>query len=298
MEKTSEKTSKMTISSYEASDGASLSYRHWAGLPGRPVIVHLHGIEGHSQWLEPTANILNEMGMTVYAPDRRGSGLNNAYRGHMPNYQQILFDIKEMLVIAANEKGPLFLVGNCWGAKPAVVLISQWQKGSLQLPPIKGLILTSPALITKADLTFPQKIKVAIKWLIGVKSVIPIPLTPEMFTDNKPYLDFITNDPKRLTHATAHFFANTFFLTEMAKRMAGNIQLPVLVLQAGRDEIVNLPAIENWFSKVAAKDKTFKLFPWMSHSLDFDVKADEYIATLTNWINEHASSGGNLHENC
>jgi len=292
-----EKTNKMTISSYQATDGMSLSYRYWAGIPGRPVIVHLHGIEGHSEWVEPTANILNEMGMTVYAPDRRGSGLNGLYRGHVPNYQQVLADIKEILLIAGKEKGPLFLVGNCWGAKPAAVLISQWQKGKTDLPPIKGLILTSPALITKADLSFPQKIMVAIKWITGMKSVIPIPLTPEMFTDNKPYLDFITNDPKRLTHVTAHFFANTFFLTEMAKAMAGGIRLPVLVMQAGRDEIVDLPAIEKWFSKIASEDKTFKLFPWMAHSLDFDSKAEEYIGTLINWINERASNGGNSNEN-
>lgn len=286
----------MTIASYEATDGMSLSYRHWAGIAGRPVIVHLHGIEGHSEWLEPTANILNEMGMTVYAPDRRGSGLNNELRGHMPNFEQVLSDIKLMLAIASREKGPLFLVGNCWGSKPAAVLISQWQEGKIELPPIKGLILTSPALITKADLTFPEKVKVAIKWIIGLKSVIPIPLTPEMFTDNQPYLDYIKNDPRRLTHVTAHFFANTFFLTEMAKRMSGSIQLPVLVMQAGRDEIVDLPAIETWFSHVGAKDKTFKLFPWMAHSLDFDSKAEEYIATLTNWINKHSKDEVNSNE--
>lgn len=291
-----EKTNKMTIASYEATDGMSLSYRHWAGIAGRPVIVHLHGIEGHSEWLEPTANILNDMGMTVYAPDRRGSGLNSVLRGHMPNFEQVLSDIKQMLAIASREKGPLFLVGNCWGAKPAAVLISQWQEGKIELPPIKGLILTSPALITKADLTFPEKVKVAIKWIIGLKSVIPIPLTPEMFTDNQPYLDYIKNDPRRLTHVTAHFFANTFFLTEMAKRMAGGIKLPVLVMQAGRDEIVDLPAIENWFSRLSAKDKTFKLFPWMAHSLDFDSKAEEYIATLTNWINKHSKDEVNSNE--
>jgi acylglycerol lipase len=283
-----EKTNKVAISSYKATDGAELTYRYWAGRPGRPVLVQLHGIEGHSQWLEPTANILNDQGMTIYAPDRRGSGLNSANRGHLSSYKQLLSDVQEMLFIASREKGPLFLIGNCWGAKPAAVLISLWQQGKIELPKVNGLILTSPALVTKADLTFPQKVRVALQWLLGIKKPIPIPLTAEMLTDNKPYLDYIINDPNRLTEATASFFAQTFFLTEMAKRQASKISLPLLVVQAGRDDIVDTLAIETWFSKAASKDKTYKNFSWMAHSLDFDAKADEYLDLLSNWINQHS----------
>ena len=275
------------IRTYSATDGTSLSYRYWAGKPGKPVLVHLHGIEGHSQWLEPTARILNREGMTILAPDRRGSGLNSEIK-KPANFKQLLSDIQELLHIAGKENGPLFLIGNCWGAKPAAVLISSWQQGKLQLPDIKGLILTSPALVTKADLTFPEKIEVAIRWIAGSMKAIAVPLTPEMFTDNKPYLDFITDDPKRLTHVSAHFFAQTFFLTEIAKRQANKIELPLLVMQAGRDDIVDVKAIETWFSKAASKDKTYKDFPWMAHSLDFDAQADEYINLLTSWINERA----------
>ncbi|MBX9878950.1 MAG: lysophospholipase [Candidatus Obscuribacterales bacterium] len=283
-----EKTNKVTISSYQATDGTTLSYRYWAGRPGRPVLVQLHGIEGHSEWLEPTANILNDEGMTIYAPDRRGSGLNKENRGHFTSNKQLLSDVQEMLYIASKEDGPLFLVGNCWGAKPAVVLISQWQQGKVELPNISGLILTSPALVTKADLTFPQKIKVAFEWIFGIKSPIAIPLTPEMLTDNKPYLDYIISDPNRLTEATAAFFAQTFFLTETAKRQASKISLPLLVMQAGRDDIVDTAAIEKWFSQASSTDKTYKNFSWMAHSLDFDVKADEYLDLLINWINQHS----------
>lgn len=278
------------IASYQGSDGATLQYRYWQGVPGRPVIVHLHGIEGHSQWLEPTAKILASQGMTIYAPDRRGSGLNSRATGQPTHFQQFLSDIQEMLFLASKESGPLFLVGNCWGAKPAAVLISRWQQGKVQLPEIKGLILTSPALITKADLTFSEKLLVAYRWLTGSMVKIPVPLTAEMLTDNKPYLDYITNDPDRLTEVTAHFFAQTFFLTEIAKRQAHAIRLPLLVLQAGRDDIVNIDQINKWFAKAASADKTFKMFDWMAHSLDFDKKADEYVSVLTRWINEKAQA--------
>ncbi|MEZ4544216.1 MAG: hypothetical protein R3C24_09975 [Cyanobacteriota/Melainabacteria group bacterium] len=53
-----------------AEDGIQYSCRIWRGEVGAPVILYLHGIEGHSQWFDNAADYLNQKGMTIYAPDR------------------------------------------------------------------------------------------------------------------------------------------------------------------------------------------------------------------------------------
>jgi alpha-beta hydrolase superfamily lysophospholipase len=90
-------TNSFALESIPASGNSMLACRVWQGIPGRCVILYLHGIEGHSQWFEPTARVLNESGITVYAADRRGAGLNSEDRGHLTSLNVFISDVETML---------------------------------------------------------------------------------------------------------------------------------------------------------------------------------------------------------
>src|SRR5690606_11116879 len=107
---------------------------------GKPVVLYLHGIEGHSQWFEQTASELNRKGFTVYAPDRRGAGMNRRDRGHMQSYKEFLSDVESFLVRIRNSHPahPVALWGNCWGAKGAAVLSAEAANHG-----VSGLLLSS-----------------------------------------------------------------------------------------------------------------------------------------------------------
>ena len=85
------------MTSLRMSDGVELAVRLWKGKSGLPVVLYLHGIEGHSQWFENTASVLNQKGITVYAPDRRGAGLNPSDHGDLSSYKSYLGDL-EMII--------------------------------------------------------------------------------------------------------------------------------------------------------------------------------------------------------
>jgi acylglycerol lipase len=277
---------------FKVVDGGRIGYRFWNGEPEAPVIVYLHGIEGHSQWFEYTATILNERGMTIYAPDRRGSGMNEQMRGHVRNYKTFLADIEALLrhIRRQHRGNPVFLIANCWSAKLAALLAQidyKNEDGSL-LRPFAGVILTSPAIYTYIDYSFLDKLKIGFYWLCGWQrqtKLWPIPLTTTMLTNNPDYLDYLQKDPLRLTEVTTSFLMQTFFLTLKAKDSGQNIKAPVLILQSGADEIVNIEKSEAWFGKIASTDKSMHIFPEASHSLDFDrVWFKEYTHMLINWI--------------
>jgi len=258
-----------------------LFHRLWLGEEGEPVVVYLHGIEGHGQWFEQTAIRLNHLGMTIYALDRRGAGRNAEDRGHIKSYRQLLADLTALIgqIGLRHRQSPIFLLGNCWGAKMATVLAAAEPGARLA-----GLVLTSPALAVKVDLDLASKLKIAWCWLTGSRRRFPIPLSPEMFTDNEPYLEFIRQDPLRLTEATASFYVESLKLTRLAGDAAARLRLPVLILQAGQDRIVDLDGVRKWFGRVASSDKTLEIFPWAAHSLDFDARAGEYAAVLSAWL--------------
>lgn len=271
----------------------------------KPVALYLHGIEGHAEWFSNTALVLNQAGISVYAPDRRGAGLNFFERGHVENAQVLLEDVEFFLsLIAERHPGaPLFLIGNCWGAKVAAIVASETHKWSTKRaehpakPELSGLVLICPAIKTKPDLKFTDKLSIAAALIAGkdaLKEQLPIPLTTLMFTDNHVFLDYIDKDPLRLTSASKAFYFASFLLSLKSARIAPSIKIPTLILQSDNDEIVDVPGIESWFSKIAAADKKYKKYDGAAHSMDFDKRQFmDYARDLTEWIEKIGTQSKN-----
>ena len=271
-----------------AGDGSRHYLRYWPADRAQALVFYLHGIEGHSLWFQDTALFLQQNGVTTLALDRRGAGMSREARGDMKNWQQLLSDTVEAFYFAKKQAGdrPLFLMGNCWGARLAA-LLAQAQRAESKL--LSGFILSSPAIDVKVDLSFGEKWQVLLRFIFADRTPLSIPLTVQDFTENPPYLTFIENDQLRLTEATAQFFVNTALLSYLTGQSPEKICVPTLILQAGADRIVQVGSVRKWFARIAASDKTFQLFEHSQHSLDFDAARREYWQVLSGWINEHSN---------
>src|SRR5829696_9853991 len=127
------------VRSLTASDGVDISYLRWSSGRSRPwaVVVFLHGIASHGGWFAETAVDLDNRGVAVYAPDRRGSGRSSGPRGHLARYERALDDVDQVvrLVSAEHSGTPTFLAASSWAAKLAVVYVAQ------RRAPLAGLML-------------------------------------------------------------------------------------------------------------------------------------------------------------
>ena len=280
-------------------DGAQFSCRVWRGEVGKPVILYVHGIEGHSQWFENAANLLQSQGITVFAPDRRGSGLNPRDRGHMSSIFDFTGDINSMLRRITNEFSghPIIVWGHCWGAKGAILVSQDEEKPKKNQKeeeiiargyPISGLVLTCPAIYSKLDFDLKKKLTIAYNHFRGDRRAMKkweIPLTASMLTDNPVYMNYIEEDPLRLKEVTSTFFYESHKLTKLAQDACGRLSLPILILQAGADQIVDVPKVEKWLEKTKSQDKQMRIFPDASHSLDFDETwFKEYMHLVSGWL--------------
>ncbi|MBA3857097.1 MAG: hypothetical protein C0507_09350 [Cyanobacteria bacterium PR.3.49] len=282
-------------------NGAEIRLRKFAAHNADgPVALYLHGIEGHSYWFANTAALLNKAGITVYAPDRRGSGLNTYQRGHVKNAGQLLSDVEFFLNLIA-EKHPqqsLFLLANCWGAKLATIVSSKTYKWSGAAPgvPLSGLVLICPAIKTKPDLSFWQKISIGAALIAGgeaLQAEFPIPLTCSMFTDNPLFLNYIDSDPYRLISASKAFYFASWILSMRAAGTAGNIELPTLILQSDDDAIVDVTGLNAWFNRLASSDKKMQTYQRAAHSLDFDKRHfADYAREMSDWILARSAQAG------
>lgn len=282
-------------------DGVQFSCRVWPGEVTKPVILYLHGIEGHSQWFENSANYLNERGFTIYAPDRRGSGLNPRNRGHMANMMEFIGDVNSMLRRLTTEftGRPIILWGHCWGAKGAVLVAQEPETNPKKKPkreediinkgyPISGLLLSCPAIYSKLDFDLKKKLTIAYNHFRGDRRAMKkwdIPLTASMLTDNPVYMNYIEEDPLRVTEVTSTFFYESHRLSSMAQKAAPNLKIPILIVQAGADQIVDVPKVESWLEGSKSPDKQMRIFPDAAHSLDFDETwFKEYMHLVSGWL--------------
>ncbi len=194
---------------------------------------------------------------------------------------------------------PIILWGNCWGAKAAVLIAQDPDpnaKGKekeiqeVEKHPISGLVLSSPALFTHVDFDLKTKLEIASNHYFGDRmggdrtgtKKWPLPIKPFMFTDNPEYLSYIEGDLLRTQFVTSTFLVESYKMSGLAQKTGKRLTLPILILQAGADVIVNIKQTQNWLAKTKSTDKSMRLFPDAKHILDFD----------NNWFKDYAHLAG------
>ena len=259
---------------FTTEDNIGLNYRRWPSHDTAPCVIYLHGLESHLGWFSNLAEFLNNNGMNVYAFDRRSSGLNKDKNKEFSRYLTSDLELFINLVKKEHPDSKVFLIGLCLGGKIAVNLFSS----SSCLP--DGLILVSPSI--KSALRFSIFDKLSI--LLNPDKSFKIPIDDTMFTANKKYLDYIDKDEGRLRFVKGRFLLELALLDRNLKKASSNIKLPVLLILAGIDRIIDTQKVNRWFEKLPSTDKTIKIYKDYHHILTFEEKAGEVMEDITDWI--------------
>ncbi len=269
---------KESLGQYRTRDGKLLSFRKWSGIGD--VILYAHGVESNAGWFSPFSSELNKNGFTLYGIDRRGSGLNKEdKRGDISDYNVFLDDIEDALAFVREQNigKKVFLMGICWGGLLAINYIAKGRT----VP--DGLILLSPAIYRKVDLNSCMKAIAKICFVFCPKIRFKIPIRDHMFTSNERYLDFIKKDKMRLRTLTCRFFNEILRMEQELSGINHRIFLPVLVLLAGHDEIVDNEKIREWFKRLESGDKKIKVFGDLRHIIPFEDNIEPVINFITDW---------------
>jgi acylglycerol lipase len=276
------------LSFLAAADGTRLPYRRFPAADGsepQASVVHLHGIQSHGGWYVDTARELARRGFTVLLADRRGSGASAGPRGHFDRRAQLVADVRAFVELAGRQAPgrPVILVGGCWGVRPAVAAARRMQDE------LAGLALVCPAVKVKIDLTPAEKARVLAGTVLRPRAPVRVPLTPEMFTRNPRWVEFIRTDPLALREVTARFYFETArFDLELARERG--LKLPMLLLRSGGDPIVDGEAVDRWFARMPSDRKETVVYPDFGHIPDFEEDRERYWDDLSSWMERTASA--------
>ncbi|MFL5243964.1 MAG: alpha/beta fold hydrolase [Gemmataceae bacterium] len=278
------------IATHVAGDGYSWHYRHYASLGSpsqRGTVVCLHGIQSHGGWYEFSCERMAQAGFDVYFLDRRGAGLNQTARGDTPSFQRLLDDIVEFLIIhRSSSNGPTFVVGISWGGKLAAAL--PFYRPNL----IDGLVLICPGFFPKLTSRMRRLSKfIPLVKLLFPRHRISVPLSdPTLFTSTPRWLEFLRHDRLALHKATARFLAASLDLDRYLHQVSQNFHLPVLLILAGQDRIIENAPTREFVEHFATADREIIVYPQAHHTLEFEPQPDQFTADLIAWLMKHSET--------
>jgi acylglycerol lipase len=271
----------MQVGQFETEDSSILYYDCWTGGRDEPCVIYLHGLESHMGWFLNLAEFLNLKNINVYAFDRRGSGLNkNSSRNFSSRYMSSDLKIFIDLVKKDHPGSGIFLIGLCLGGKIAVDFFS-YHRDCLD-----GLILISPSLKTKLKFSLSDKFSI----LFRPNSILKVPIKDAMFTSNEKWLKYIEKDSLRLRYIPAQHLLEIAKMERHLVKASGNIRLPVLLMLAGIDEIIDTAGVKRWYEKLPSPDKTLKFYKDYHHLLTFEENAALVMEDIAVWIKKRADA--------
>lgn len=275
-----------TIAEQTAGDGYRWKYRRYTpDVPPRAHVAFVHGIQSHGGWYEYSCERLRQAGFLVSFLDRRGSGLNEQDRGDAPSFRRLLDDLAEFLYQPHAAAVPLFLGGISWGGKLAVAL----QRHSPGL--VNGLLLLCPGFFAKVRPSFGQRLAIAACRLVRPRKSFAIPLNdPELFTGTPRWQAFIRTDPLSLRRATARLLVESVRLDAYVRLAPSWVRVPVLLLLAERDRIINNQWTRAFLDRFAAADRMVVEYPNANHTLEFEPAPDTFIADVRRWLDVRSDS--------
>ena len=274
---------------WDGHDGAAFPGLVWeaADTKTREHVLCLHGLSGAAADFGPLARHLSAGGFTVWAINLRGQGNDPdpRRRGHFLDPREWRADLANFTREFFADT-PFDLVGESMGALVAVDAVAN---GALDP---RRLVLSVPVTETRAPVP-----RWAVSLLRQASCLAPrVKLGPMRFVHGKTsiprltaddeYMAYLDNIPHRVRGFTIDFLTRFHHLMQSAQQAAGRLEVPTLMLAAGRDVFIRADQSRAFFDRIAAAEKEYVLYPDSHHLLWHDINTDDVLARITRWITE------------
>ncbi|TLP76268.1 alpha/beta fold hydrolase [Pseudomonas nitroreducens] len=247
-------------------DGVELFYRHWPTAAGsdepRRAVLLFHRGHEHSGRIGHLADELDLPGFDVFAWDARGHGQSPGARGDSPSFGTSVRDVQTFVEHIASTYGiaisDMAVVAQSVGA----VVASTWVHD--YAPPIRSLVLASPAFKVKLYVPFARPGLKLARWWRG-----------NFFVNSYVKAKFLTHDPERIASydsdpliAKAISVNVLLGLYEAADRVVADaqaIQVPTQLLISGSDFVVHRKPQQRFFDNLGTARKELHVLPGFFH---------------------------------
>ncbi|HEY58744.1 MAG TPA: alpha/beta hydrolase [Anaerolineae bacterium] len=251
----------------------------WPVTSPRGGVVLIHGLGEHSGRYAHVAQALNEIGLSVLAPDLPGHGRSGGRRGHFPSYEQVLDLIGLVLDRLGEAVGgrPLLLYGHSLGGNLVINYTLRRPQG------LRGAVASGPWLRLAIQ---PPRWRVALARTVGrlLPAVTqPNGLDPHDLSHDPQVVQAYIGDPLVHDRISAGLFLSAYQAGLWALENATWLQVPLLLMHGTADRLTS-PEASAAFCARAGSLCTLRLWEGLCHEVHNEPQKAEVLTALREWL--------------
>ncbi len=263
----------VVVDAVKTPDGVTLRFARWAPPPGRKGTVVL--LQGRAEFIEKYFECVRDLrarGFAVATFDWRGQGLSeralkDRRKGHVRDFADYALDLETVMreVVLPDCPPPIFALGHSMGGAVAIRCCHDGHRW------FERVVLSAPMIALASGRRWMGIAATMVRAmrLMGCGAAF-VPRGGEAAAGSSEFLgNVLTSDPVRYARNAAVLEAEpalglgapTVAWVDAALRQmkrfaerdfAARIRQPMLLVAAGRDEVVSTPAIENFGTALLA----------------------------------------------
>jgi alpha-beta hydrolase superfamily lysophospholipase len=264
-----------------AADGTSLYVADYMVPAGqaRGSVVVMHGLGEHCGRYRHLAGFFNECGLSVRTYDHRGHGRSEGKRGDVINGDPMLQDAEIIIDdFSTRYSQPPFLFGHSMGGLFAARFALS------RLSPLRGLILSSPALSLRLSSAQGRLLKLMHRLAPSIG--LPNGLSASMLSHDASVVAAYKADPLVHGRISARLLRSMLSSIAYCQAHAGALSIPALILVAGDDRLVDADGSRQFFAHTPPGMAELHVYDAMFHEIFNEVDAQRPLGDLKRWVEE------------
>ncbi|MEX2285456.1 MAG: lysophospholipase [Planctomycetaceae bacterium] len=251
----------------------------------RTVLI-VHGLCEHGERYEHVARCLIQYNWNVVVPDLRGHGRSGGVNTHVVNFRHYAHDLEIIFSYFRLAPESTAIVAHSMGGLVALRFA--------QLFPdrIAALVMTSPLLGIKVSIPRRTIATGKLMSLVAPRTRFRSRVNPVDTTRNPEALAQRLGDPLIRKSVTAGWYFAMRSAMAAAWDEAKHVQLPLFIMQAGADRIVDPDAPAEWVKLSGSNDVTLQTLPEHYHELLNEPDWQQITASIAAWLDRRVASTG------
>jgi len=243
------------------------------------VVILVHGIGEHIGRYKHVFEFFNERNIAVAALDLRGHGKTVGRRGYSPDYETMLDDIDQFIreIQERFSNTSFFLYGHSMGGNLLANYVIKYS------PKVSGVILSCPGLKLGYDAGRFKLLLAKLFWKIVPGLIVKNELDVNFLSRDSKVIDNFTKDKLTHNYISLRLAIETMKAGQWAVDNADKFKLPLLLMQALKDKIVDIDTNIK-FSKLVGGQCELKEWPGQYHELHNEPEYPEILGYVVNWI--------------
>ncbi len=266
----------------QMTDGIALFVRDWP-LPDAPEIrggvVIMHGLGEHCGRYAHVARFFNALGFAVRTYDHRGHGQSGGAHGDVPDHEAMLRDARLVINDFTRQlHAPPILFGHSMGGLFAA------RFATAGLAPLRGLILSSPALAVRLSGLHSFIFKIASVLFPGF--AIPNGTLTRYLSHDEEVLKAYANDTLVHPKISARLLNSMFKAMVYTHDHAPHLTIPVLLLVAEDDHLVDPLGSRRFAARLSPALATSIYYAGFYHEIFNELDAARVFADVRHWLEQ------------